>query len=479
MMDKKDYFRRLPKVDLLLKEEKIQELCERCGRGFVVEAIREELDRVRALISMGTAAEIENNLVHFTEGLEERLKDMAGYSLKKVLNATGILLHTNLGRAPLGKVHLDAVTQAMCGYSNLEFDLEMGQRGKRWTHYADLVSKVTGAQGAIAVNNNAASLTLIFSALAKGKEVIVSRGESIEIGGRFRIPEVVEQSGARLREVGTTNRTRISDYEKAITEETGALLKVHTSNYKIVGFTEEASLEELAALGKKYDLPVIMDLGSGVLVNLEQYGLAHEPTVQEMLEKGADIVCFSGDKLLGGPQAGIIIGKKVLIQEMEHYPLMRAIRLDKCAIAALEATFREYLDESRAIRNIPVLCMIARTQEELKEQAEQILKELKDELLTDGNTDAAAGQMLGSIRAESSTSMVGGGSLPGEEMGSYALTIGTEYMSCEEVNKKMRRLTVPIIAHIKNNKIWMDMRTILPEEVPVFTASLKEFLMKR
>ena len=225
-----------------------------------------------------------------------------------------------------------------------------------------MISHVTGAEGAVAVNNNAASLTLIFSALAKGKEVIVSRGESIEIGGRFRIPEVVEQSGAILKEVGTTNRTRISDYEKAINENTAALLKVHTSNYKVVGFTEEATIEELSELGKKYNLPVINDLGSGVLVDLEKYGLAHEPTVQEQVKKGADLVCFSGDKLLGGPQAGIIIGKKNYIQLMENYPLMRAIRLDKCAIAALMATFREYMDEACAIKNIPVIHIIARTE---------------------------------------------------------------------------------------------------------------------
>ena len=317
------------------------------------------------------------------------------------------------------------------------------------------------------MNNNAASLTLIFGALTKGKEVIVSRGEAIEIGGKFRIPEVIEQSGAILREVGTTNRTRISDYEKAITEETGALLKVHTSNYKVVGFTEEASLEELAALGKKYNLPVIMDLGSGVLVNLENYGLAHEPTVQEMLKKGADLVCFSGDKLLGGPQAGIITGKKSLIEELEHYPLMRAIRLDKCLIAALEATFREYLDEERAIKNIPVMRMIARTAEELDIQAKKVLNMLR----------ARCEESILSVQIEPSISMVGGGSLPGETMESWAVTMEPKGTSCDVLSKKMRELEVPVIAYTKNDKLWMDMRTILPEEVELLVKSL-EMVMK-
>lgn len=465
-MTTKDYFKKIPKVDILLKEEKIQNLCEEYGRGFVVDCIRGELDRLRALVATGNAEEIEKALDGFQNNLTAYIQDASGYSLKKVCNATGIILHTNLGRAPLGKIHLDAMAQAMCNYSNLEYNLENGQRGKRFTHYADMISRVTGAESAIAVNNNAASLTLIFSALAKGKKVIVSRGEAIEIGGRFRIPEVIEQSGAILKEVGTTNRTRISDYENVINEETGALLKVHTSNYKIQGFTEEASLEELAALGKKYNLPVIMDLGSGVLVNLEKYGLAHEPTVQEMVKKGADLVCFSGDKLLGGPQSGIIIGKEKYIKQMENYPLMRAIRLDKCVIAALAATFREYLDEERAMKNIPIMRMIARPQEELKQQAKELLAGMQDVC------------KYAELAVEESISMVGGGSLPGEELPSYAMTIAPINMSCEEITAGMRALPIPIIAHIKNDKVWLDMRTIMPEDMADLIEELKIFFEK-
>lgn len=464
-MNTKELFRKLPKVDILLKEERIEALCEAYGRGFVVDCIRQELERVRALIASDVEVEAEKCLADFMGLVEKKIQKESEYPLKKVCNATGIILHTNLGRAPLGKIQLDAVIQAMCSYSNLEFDLETGKRGKRMHHYADLISKIAGTEGAVAVNNNAASLTLIFSALAKGKEVIVSRGESIEIGGKFRIPEVVEQSGAILKEVGTTNRTRISDYENAIHENTAALLKVHTSNYKVVGFTEEASLEEIAALGRKYDLPVIMDLGSGVLVELEKYGLAHEPTVQEQVKKGADLVCFSGDKLLGGPQAGIIVGKKKYIQMMENYPLMRAFRLDKCAIAALMATFGEYMDEERAVKNIPVLQMIARPLEELKAQADILLVQLEE------------CRCAAELAVEESISMVGGGSLPGETLSSYAVTVRPKKMSCEALAEQMRHFAVPVIAHIKNDKVWLDMRTVSQEEAEELGRNLKTFFL--
>ena len=459
-MNTNELLRKLPKVDILLNDETIKNLVAECGRGLVADCIREELDRVRAMAISGQVDEAEAALVEFVSLVEKRVSEETAYPLKKVINATGIILHTNLGRAPLGKIHLDAMSQAICGYSNLEYDLETGKRGKRFTHYADLIARIAGTESAVAVNNNAASLTLIFGALAKGKEVIVSRGESIEIGGKFRIPEVIEQSGAILKEVGTTNRTRLSDYENAIGENTGALLKVHTSNYKVVGFTEEAALEELVALGKKHNLPVIMDLGSGVLVNLEKYGLAHEPTVQEQVNVGADLVCFSGDKLLGGPQAGVIVGKKAYIDKLEHYPLMRAIRLDKCAIAALSATFREYMDETRAVKNIPVLSMIARPLSELKAQAEELMAKVA------GNISWAE------LAVEESVSMVGGGSLPGEELGSYALTISPKECSCELAMEQLRAYEIPIIAHIKEEKVWLDMRTVMPEDVSFISQCL-------
>lgn len=447
----------------MLKEERIQLLCCSFGREMVLEAIREELDSLRELVSRGEESRIIQALDTWLDRVEERVREASDCSLKKVYNASGIILHTNLGRAPLGKFQIEAAVQAMEGYCNLEYDLETGQRGKRWEHYADTIAKVTGAEGAVAVNNNAAAVTMLLSALTKGKEVLVSRGELVEIGGRFRIPEVMEQSGAVLKEIGTTNRTRISDYEKGITEETGALLKVHTSNYRIIGFTEEVSVEELADLGRRYQLPVIVDLGSGVLVNLEKFGLAHEPTVRETLEKGADLVCFSGDKLLGGPQAGIIAGRRKYIQAMENHPLMRAFRLDKCTIGVLTATFREYLDEERAVKSIPVLQMISRSCETLQAQAEEICGELK-------KLSCSA-----EIQAEPSVSMMGGGSLPLEKIPSWAVTLRSGEGSCEQLAECLRKLPIPVITHIKNEKVWLDMRTVISEEKEGFLKELVDF----
>lgn len=455
---KEDLFRKIPKVDTVLKEKEIQELCAVYGHGIVVDGIRQCLEELRLSARQSPelfASKIEGLFAQIRNKVEET----DALSVCRVFNATGIILHTNLGRAPLGKHQLEAVLETFGGYSNLEYNLETGKRGRRWEHYAGEISQITGSGGAIAVNNNAAAVTLILSTLTRGKEVIVSRGELIEIGGRFRIPEVMEQSGAILRETGCTNRTRISDYEKAINENTGALLKVHTSNYKIMGFTEEVSVEELAELGEKYHLPVIVDLGSGVLVNLEKYGLPHEPTVQETLKKGADLVCFSGDKLLGGPQAGIIAGKKTYIKAMENHPLMRAFRLDKCTIAALEATFREYRDEARAVKNIPVLRMITASVDEIKERAEAVCDALKG--------------VGAKVKVQESRAMLGGGSMPTEELPSYAVAVVPESGSCEALAARMRNLPVPVIAHIKNDRVILDMRTVSEEELQEFTEELK------
>ena len=451
-MNKNIYFRMIPKMDDILNFSPIQQLCTSLGRGTVMDGVRLELENLRSLIASGTEEEIDTALHVFMEELPDRITHNTALSLKKVINATGILLHTNLGRAPLGQFQVDAALQAMTGYSNLEYDLSEGKRGKRSAHYASLISKILGCEHAIAVNNNAAAVTLMLSALAKGKEVLVSRGELIEIGGRFRIPDVMEQSGAALREVGTTNRTRISDYEKAITENTGAILKVHTSNYKIVGFTEEASVEELAALGKKYHLPVLVDLGSGVLMDLEKLGLSHEPTVQETLKKGTDVVCFSGDKLLGGPQAGILAGKKACLLPMEEHPLIRAFRLDKCTAAVLSATFRAYQDETFALRNIPILHMLSRPLSELESQADALALALQ------------SGDFPALMQAEPSINKMGGGALPGEEIPGFALTLIPTQMACEEMAKKMRQMSIPVICHIKNSRIWLEMRTVSEEE---------------
>lgn len=462
-MDKQEYFKRIPKVDAVLREPEIEELCDIYGRGMVLTGIRIAMEHLRETIQRETGTGAEKALANWKTEVLEAVASLEEPSLKKVFNATGVILHTNMGRAPLGKVQRDAALLAMSGYSNLEYDLERGSRGKRWEHYARLIAQVTGAEGAIAVNNNAASVTLILKTLAEGREVIVSRGELIEIGGRFRIPDVMEQSGAVLRETGCTNRTRISDYERAINENTAALLKVHTSNYRIQGFTEEASVEELVRLGKKYGLPVIVDLGSGVLVDLERFGLSHEPTVQETLKKGADLVCFSGDKLLGGPQAGIIAGKQSYIKAMENHPLMRAFRLDKCTIAALTATFREYLDEERAIKNIPVLEMLSCPAEELQRRAVKMAEALRETAYP------------GEFRAEKSASAAGGGALPAEEFPSFAVTVKPQGESCEKLALRLRKLPIPVIARIQNEKIWLDMRTVLREEILDLKKELCDF----
>lgn len=466
-MDNNVYYRKIPKVDKVLRDPGIQGFLEIYGRELVVEAVHDELDSLRSLALEGKGEKMDKVLSCLGDNIRDRLEQKKKYSLKPVLNATGILLHTNLGRAPLGQRQTDAMAAAARGYCNLEYDLEKGTRGKRAVHYAEEIKKVTGAQAAVAVNNNAAAVTLMLTALAKGKEVVVSRGEMIEIGGHFRIPEVMEQSGAVLRETGCTNRTRIFDYENAINENTGALLKVHTSNYRIVGFTEEVSVEELAQLGKKYGMPVLVDMGSGILTDLEEYGLPHEFSVQEILKKGADVVSFSGDKILGGPQAGILAGREEYIRKMEVHPLMRALRLDKCLTAALAATFREYRDKKQAEKNIPVLQMLSRSRQELKRQAEEIAAALK-----------AAGAS-GEIRVEESAAMMGGGALPGEKIPSFAVTVVPGRESCESLAERLRRLPVPVIVYIRENRIFADMRTVMPEDKEMLLNGLKQCLTQQ
>ena len=458
--------RRIPGVDTLLQEPDTVTLCLQYGRQSVIAVIREEVKRVRKeILNCKTREEGEALLMELRRQIHIRTEKENRASFRRVINATGILLHTNLGRAPLGRRQMEAAYQAMAGYGNLEYELEEGKRGKRQNHYQKLICQVTGAEASVAVNNNAAAVTLILSALARNREVIISRGELVEIGGHFRIPEVMEESGSVLREAGCTNRPRIDDYRKAVTENTGAFLKVHTSNYKIIGFTESPSVEELVEAGKEYHVPVIVDLGSGVLVNLEKLGLSHEPTVQEMLKKGADIVCFSGDKLLGGPQAGIITGKKKYIEIIENHPMMRALRLDKCTTAVLEATFREYLKEETVWENIPVLKMLRRQTEELKSQAEEI----KAELLKDG--------FEGKIQVREDIAMVGGGSLPGETLSDVSLSVKPEKESAGVFAARLRQQKNPVISQVKKEEVLLHMRTIFSEEKEMLIEMLKEALL--
>lgn len=448
-MNKNLLFRNIPKVDVLLENKAIQQLIEDYSRETVVEAIRMELEALREFIKKCDDEQAaEKKIETLIADIELSVEKMHRPDMKSVINGTGTILHTNLGRAPISPEHMAYVSGIATGYSNLEYNLEEGKRGERYSHFEELLCKITGAEAAMAVNNNAAAVMLILNTLGKGREIVVSRGELVEIGGKFRIPDVMEQSGASLVEVGTTNKTHYADYEAAITEETSALLKVHTSNYRIVGFTDTVSIAELVPLGEKYNLPVVEDLGSGVLIDLSKYGLTYEPTVQDSIRNGADIVCFSGDKLLGGPQAGIIIGRKKYIDQMKKNQLTRALRIDKFTATALDVVLHEYLSEEKAIQNIPVLRMITEPLEEVTKKARTLSRMLKS-----SKPDA-------DIRIEACQSQIGGGSLPLERIESMAVTIKPAKITTPELEERMRHLPVPVIPRTVNDKIVLDVRTI-------------------
>lgn len=463
-MDKNQLYRNIPKVDILLEEETVVAAIAQYGRELVMEAIHTQLNDVRKQIgACQDESEARGLLENLPNSIAECAKRMLEPVMKKVVNATGTVLHTNLGRAPIGKAHMAHITEIATGYSNLEYNLEEGRRGERYSHFEELLCKITGAEAAMAVNNNASAVMLILHALGGGGEVVVSRGELVEIGGKFRIPDVMALSKAKLVEIGTTNKTHFADYENAITDQTKVLLKVHTSNYRIVGFTDSVPMADLVPLGEKYDIPVVEDLGSGVLIDLSKYGITYEPTVQDALRAGADVVSFSGDKLLGGPQAGIIVGKKKYIDMMKKNQLTRALRIDKFTAAALEVVLMEYLSEERAIQHIPALRMITMQEQELKEKAEM----LKEKLL----------QMepLAQVEIEPCESQIGGGSLPLEKIGSFAVTLQSGKMSTAELEEKLRKLSVPIIGRVQNDKICFDVRTVQDDDM-VYFEQLKGLL---
>ena len=462
-MDKNKLYRKIPKVDLLLEEEEIQELIGRYSRDTVLEAIHTEMDGLRRWIGQ---CEDEEKALERIEGLKGRIartvEAMHTPNMRRVINGTGTVLHTNLGRAPICREHMERAARLVSGYSNLEYNLEEGRRGERYSHFEKLLCRLTGAEAAMAVNNNAAAVMLILSSLAKGGEAVVSRGELVEIGGKFRIPDVMEQSGATLVEVGTTNKTHYQDYVDAITEETKVLLKVHTSNYRIVGFTETVGIDELIPLSREREIPVVEDLGSGVLIDLSKYGITYEPTVQASIEKGADVVCFSGDKLLGGPQAGIIVGRKKYIDMMKKNQLTRALRIDKFTAAALELVLHEYLSEEKAVQNIPVLRMITRPAEDVKKSAASFARKLRRLGLPAG------------ISLVPCQSQIGGGSLPMERLESWGVAIAPEKISVPELEERMRHLPVPIIPRTVNDTILIDMRTVSAEDADLTARELKE-----
>ncbi|KZL90022.1 L-seryl-tRNA(Sec) selenium transferase [Clostridium magnum] len=449
-MEKKKLLRKLPKIDELLKEEEIKSELENTARALVIDALRTSIDNYRVLILNDSIENFkkEDILKDFKNIIEEN----KGSNFKKVINAAGVVIHTNLGRSLLAKKALENVINVSDNYNNLEYDLKKGQRGSRYSHVEELIRKVTGAEAAVVVNNNAAAVMLVLNTLCKDKEAVVSRGQLVEIGGSFRVPDVMTFSGAKLVEVGTTNRTHLYDYENNINEFTGVLLKVHTSNFKILGFTEDVSLEELVELGAKSNIPVVEDIGSGTLVDFSKYGFTYEPTVQESIKKGVDVVTFSGDKMLGGPQAGIIAGKKEYINKMKKNQLTRALRIDKMTLAALEGTLKYYLDEKEAVENIPTLYAILSDKSEHKKRAQRLKRKLQSKV-----------KGFQFIIAED-YSMVGGGSMPVEKIETYVIRVKNDKFSPKELEKELRENKIPIIIRVANDEVIMDLRTMFDKD---------------
>ena len=464
-MNKNMLYRSIPKVDVLLENPDIVTLIENHHRDVVVDVIREEIDKLRNFIKENDDVNlIEEKINNLIENIKISTEKVYSYNIKKVINGTGTILHTNLGRAIISKKHADYLSEVVTSYSNLEYNLEEGKRGERYSHFEKLICKITGAEAAMAVNNNAAAVMLVLSSMAAEKEVIVSRGELVEVGGKFRIPDVMKSSNAHLVEIGTTNKTHLEDYEDAISENTGAFLKVHTSNFKILGFTESVSIEELCKLGREKDIPVIEDIGSGVLIDLSKYGLEYEPTVQDSIKAGVDVVSFSGDKLLGGPQAGIIVGKKKYIDKMKKNPLTRAFRIDKFTATILEMIFHEYLNEEDAIKNIPVLSLITKDLKEIEKNANDLFNKI--EKLKD----------VADINVEDTLSQIGGGSLPAERIKSKSVTIMPKNISTQSLEAKLRAGKNPVVGRISEEKLILDMRTVLEDEIDILAQKLIDIL---
>lgn len=464
-MKKQEAFAKLPSVDRILSNNSIKNLISTYPRELILESIREVIKNKRQeIVNLKeedvVSFDIEEDIL--IKEIIQSTKNKFQLSIQKIVNGTGIVIHTNLGRSKLSpKVENELINIAF-GYSNLEYNLNKGKRGSRYDHLVDMIKRLTGAEDVLIVNNNAAAILLVLNTIAKEGEVIVSRGELVEVGGSFRISSIMELGSGKLVEVGSTNKTHIEDYKGGLSEETKAIMKVHTSNYRILGFTESVEIEELKKTEEFKNIPVIEDLGSGVFVDLSKYGLSYEPTVIDSIKKGADIVTFSGDKMLGGPQAGIIVGKKEYIEKMKKNQLTRALRVDKMTIAALEATLRIYLDEEKAIKDIPTLRMITYSLEELDEKADILLNKIQDL-----NIDAY-------ISKEKNVSQVGGGSMPLEKLDTYVVIIKPNKFNVSYLEKKLRNSDSHIIGRINEDKYILDVRTIEEEEFDLIVEELKK-----
>jgi len=457
--------RRIPPVNEILDTPTGQRLLTERARALVVAAVGEALEALRQRITAASSEEELAALDCTPEGLAAeaaaRLTRRLGPRLRRVINATGVVIHTNMGRAPLAEEAVAAIVDIAGRYNNLELDLSTGERGSRYAHVEGLLAELTGAEAAMVVNNNAAAVLLMLSALAAGKEVIVSRGELVEIGGSFRVPDVMKQGGARLVEVGTTNKTHPRDYEEAIGPETGALLKVHRSNFRLEGFTAEVSVAELAAIAHRHGLPCLVDWGSGVMVDLARFGLPHEATMPELIAAGADLVTFSGDKLLGAPQGGFIVGRRDLVERCRRHPLARAVRVDKLTLAGIEATLKLYLEPERAVERIPVLRMLTASREQIAPRAEALAARLR-----------AAG-----IECEviDGVSRAGGGALPGVDLPTRLVAVA--HPAPQGVEARLRAFDPPVMVRIQAGHLLLDPRTLWDDELDVVVSALRSAIV--
>jgi L-seryl-tRNA(Ser) seleniumtransferase len=459
--------RQLPQVDDLLRHPELATAVGVLPRLLAASVVRRILAAARQTINADPLEALPPQLdaAALRHQLREALLASAKPMLRRVVNATGVVIHTNLGRSPLGEACLASLLEVASRYNTLEYDLARGARGSRQDHLEGLLQELTGADGVLVVNNNAAAVLLALNTLAAGREVVISRGQLVEIGGSFRMPEIMAASGAILREVGTTNKTYLKDFEKAITSETAVILKVHPSNFRIMGFTHEVTLTEMVDLGRRYGLKVVEDLGSGCLVDLSRYGLEREPTVQETLKAGADLVLFSGDKLLGGPQAGLILGHRDVVEALRKNPLTRALRPDKMTLTALEATLRLYLDEPRALAEIPTLRMLTRPVAELDRQARALARRLRRRF----------GGLL-RVTVVESEGRAGGGALPQAPLPSRALAITVPPLAPQELEARLRQAGTPVIGRVEHGVVLLDLRTMLPGDQEVLMATLEEVL---
>jgi L-seryl-tRNA(Ser) seleniumtransferase len=464
MNEKQKLLSILPSVDEILKSKQGMEWLSIYPRRYVLQAIRETIDSRRKEIIGGIDIDLSEEVM--LADIENMTEKLSSYSLRALINATGVVIHTNLGRSILSKRALENIKQVSESYSNLEYDIKEGKRGKRYTHIKRILREVTDAEDALVVNNNAAAVLLCLNTLSKGKEVIVSRGELVEIGGSFRMPEIMAASGAILREVGTTNKTHLYDYEKAINENTALILKVHKSNFRVIGFSDEVSVEDLVSIGSRHQVPVMFDLGSGCIIDLKPFGIHNEPLVKEVVSTGVDITTFSGDKLLGGPQGGVIVGKREYIEKIQKNPMTRAMRIDKLTLAGFEATLMEYIDEEKAVENIPTLRMLLQKPEEIKERANKIAKRLKKEM-----KEVHINVMGDSSRA-------GGGALPEVDLPTYVVSIKSDEISVNELEERLRKGNPPIIARIKEDSLIIDARTVRDADFEGLVKGIRSALSK-